>query len=82
MYLHLGNDVLVNTKNIIGVFDIENTSTSNITKNYLNSKNHKNIVNCSYEMPKSFIICVDEKSEEKLYISQISVSTLKKRSEK
>lgn len=80
MYLHLGNDILVNSMDIIGIFDIENTSTSNITKAYLNDKNNpKKIINVSYEMPKSFIICVNKKNEETLYISQISVSTLKKR---
>jgi len=80
MYLHLGNDVLVNSIDIIGIFDIENTSTSNITKAYLNGKNNpKHIINVSYEMPKSFIICLNKKNEETLYISQISVSTLKKR---
>ena len=83
MYLHLGNDVLINTKDIIGIFDIENTSTSRLTKKYLNDKSDKKtIVNVSYEMPKSFIICKNNSNEEILYISQISVATLRKRASK
>lgn len=80
MYLHLGNNYLVNTDNVIGIFDIENTSTSSITKNFLSNKNKAyKIINVSYDMPKSFIICMNENKEQFLYISNISVSTLKKR---
>ena len=35
MFLHLGNNYLVNTKDIIGIFDIENTSVSANTRNFL-----------------------------------------------
>lgn len=83
MYLHLGNDYLINTKDLIGIFDIENSSTSKNTKNYLNfaSKNNM-VVNVSYEMPKSFVVCLDEDFNERVYITQISCATLKKRYEK
>lgn len=83
MYLHLGNDVLIKTKDLIGIFDIENSSTSKITKNYLNfaSKNNR-VVNVSYEMPKSFVVCLDDDLNEVVYITQISCATLKKRYEK
>lgn len=83
MYLHLGNEVLINTKNLIGIFDIENSSTSKNTKNYLNlaSKN-KNIVNVSFDMPKSFVVTLDEDFSEKVYITPISCATLKKRFDK
>ena len=80
MYLHLGNDYLINTKDIIGIFDIENTSTSRFTKEFLSAKTSgKKVVSVSYEMPKSFILCTDDEGGEVLYISQISVSTLRKR---
>ena len=36
MFLHLGNNYLVNTKDIIGIFDIENSSVSANTKEFLN----------------------------------------------
>lgn len=78
MFLHLGNDVVVNTNSIIGIFDIENTSTSHLTKNFLSNTKNKKIVNVSYEMPKSFIICNYE-NKEIIYITSISTATLKKR---
>ena len=56
MYVHLGNDVSVNEKGIIGIFDIENTSLGNDTREFLKrSEKEGNVVNVSYEMPKSFI---------------------------
>lgn len=80
MFLHLGNDVVINTKNLIGIFDIEKSSISKYTKEYLNNaEKMKRIVNVSFELPKSFIVCLDENFNEIVYISQISPSTLKKR---
>lgn len=80
MFLHLGNDVVINTKNLIGIFDIDKSSISKFTKEYLNNaEKMKRIVNVSFELPKSFIVCLDENFNETVYISQISPSTLKKR---
>ena len=57
MFLHLGNNYLVNTKDIIGIFDIENTSVSANTKEFLNfAAKNRRVVNCTYEMPKSFVV--------------------------
>ena len=35
MYLHLGMDVVVRKRDIIGIFDLDNTSQSYITRDYL-----------------------------------------------
>ena len=80
MYLHLGNDIVVNDKEIIGVFDIENTSISKHTKEFLsNAQKEKRVINVSFEMPKSYIVCKNTDGDETVYISQISASTLRKR---
>ena len=80
MYLHLGENTVVKSSDIIGIFDIENTSVGRITKDFLSSagKNGK-VVNVSYEMPKSFVLCLDKGEGQTVYISQISCSTLRKR---
>ena len=81
MYIHLGNEVLVRKKNIVGIFDIENTTTRKNTGHLLERATKEGrVVNVSYEMPKSFVICM-ENGQEKVYISQISVATLRKRAE-
>lgn len=35
MYLHLGEETVVRGRDIIGIFDIENTSVSKHTKDFL-----------------------------------------------
>lgn len=71
---------MVNTKDIVGIFDIENTSVSKNTREFLNfAAKNKRVVSCTYEMPKSFVVCLDEYLTETVYISQISCATLLKR---
>ncbi|MDE6672575.1 MAG: DUF370 domain-containing protein [Ruminococcus sp.] len=79
MYLHIGNNYSVNLHDVVGIFDIENTTTGKFTKKFLEraEKNHS-CVYTTYEMPKSFIITA-KNGMEKVYISQLSAYTLKKR---
>ena len=81
MYLHLGNDITVKTEDIVGIFDIENATISRHTRKFLaTAEKNKRVVTVSYELPKSFILCKNKKEKgEKIYISQISSSTLLKR---
>ena len=80
MYLHLGQDTVVNINNIVGIFDIENTTVTKNTKEFLNkSTKDGKVINVSEDMPRSFIVCI-ENNTEVIYISQISVTTLRKRS--
>lgn len=79
MYLHLGEDTAVRADGIIGIFDIENTSVSKHTREFLAAAGKSGSVkNVSYDMPKSFIICSENKICS-VYISPISAATLKKR---
>lgn len=88
MFLHIGRDMIVRTNDIIGIFDIETASTSKITRKYLSTSPKKQIISVTNELPKSFIVCADglntkktDNNSTKVYISQISSSTLKKRLE-
>lgn len=82
MYLHIGNDYTVRTKDIIGIFDIENTSLSKDTRDFLKmSEKNKRVIYTTFEMPKSFIVCLDESLTEKIYVSQLACATLRKRFE-
>lgn len=85
MYLHIGENVSVKSSQIIGIFDIDKTTTTKETRNFLsNSEQNGASITISEDMPKSFIVTADKKMEDssKVYISPISVSTLKKRSKK
>jgi hypothetical protein len=81
MYLYLGQDTVVNTREIIGIFDLDNTSTSRITKRYLSHAQKNGAIEAvSDDIPKSFVVC-ERGGSIKVYLSQISPATLKKRSE-
>ena len=43
MYLHLGQDVVVRSEDVIGIFDMENTSTSRFTKEFPVSYTHLDV---------------------------------------
>lgn len=81
MYLHLGQSTVVTTKELIGIFDMDNTTIMKSTRDYLTkAEKSGEVINVSYELPKSFIVCTDKKNKsKKVYISQISPSTLLKR---
>ena len=81
MYLHLGQGVVVPQKSIVGIFDLDNTTQSHITRRYLNlAEAAGNVVNVSEDLPKSFVIC-QEAEMTTVYLSQLSSATLLKRSE-
>lgn len=80
MYLHLGMDKVITFDEIIGIFDLETTTVSKNTRDYLAKAEKSGIVeNVCYDLPKSFIVCRNKKGEDKVYIAQISSSTLLKR---
>jgi hypothetical protein len=95
MFLHIGRDRIVNYNDIIGIFDIETATVSKITREYLSSAPDKELISVTDELPKSFIVCAQKSPRRKsglkpknqdnttlkVYISQISSSTLKKRLE-
>ena len=81
MYLHLGQDTVVKSSDVIGIFDLETTTISKNTRDFLTKAEKKGqVINVSYELPKSFVLCSNKKKNKKVYISQISSSTLHKRS--
>ena len=82
MFLHIGEGKIIDKEKIIGVFDLETTSTSKRTREFLRNSEKKGIVkNVSEEIPKTYIIC-EKNGEERVYITQISPKTLLKRAER
>ena len=79
MYLFLGGDVSGREDSIIGIFDMDNTTVAASTRKFLScAQKEGSVITVSYELPKSFCI-TSEGNKEKVYISQISPATLKKR---
>lgn len=80
MYLHIGLNYLIKTRYIVAVCDIDNTTTSPITRAFLAEAEKKGqIVSATTELPKSFIV-YQEKNKTIIYLTQFSTVTLQKRS--
>lgn len=76
MYLHLGQDTVITTESIIAMFDIDACTISKKTRDFLAmAEKKKQVVNVSYELPKSFVIC-EKNGETIVYITQLSTKTL------
>ncbi len=82
MYIHLGQETVIRSNDVIGIFDLETTTVSKNTRIFLEKAEKKGeVINVSYELPKSFTLINEKNSKQnKVYISQISSSTLFKRS--
>jgi extracellular matrix regulatory protein B len=81
MYLHLGQDVVVPTRSILGIYDMDTATWSKHTRALIASMEKAGRVQAIFDdLPKSCILC-EEGGVRTLYISQLSTATLLRRSE-
>ena len=79
MYIHLGQNTAVRLSSVIAVFDMENTTVSKKSREFLEKAERAGqVITLSDELPKSYIICED-KGKLEIYISPVATSTLLKR---
>jgi len=78
MYLSIGNDRAVRDSSIIGIFDMDNTSTSKRTRMFLEqAEKLGQVVPCD-DLPKSFILTA-EYGLTRINLTALSTQTLEKR---
>lgn len=78
MFLYLGGDVSVYSKDVVGIFDIEECSVSRTTADFLNSCQKKGVVvSISEDMPKCFVV-----TEKNTFITNVSHNTIRQRGKK
>ncbi len=76
MYLHIGQDTVVREQDIVGIFDMDNTTVSRTTREFLNRAEREGRVSyVNYELPKSFVVCRGGG----VHIAQMAPRTLVKR---
>ena len=81
MYLHLGKGTVILKKDIIAIFDLDQTSQSHITRKYLAAAEKAGqVINAAEDIPKSFVVCRGKEGR-RLYLSQMAPATLLKRAE-
>ncbi len=75
MYVHAGNNRMIRTREIIGIFDMDTATVAPATRDFLRrAEKDGRMVNITEEIPKSFVVTNDSKSM--VYVSQISTSAL------
>ena len=78
MYLSIGNDMAVRDRSIIGIFDMDNTSTSKRTREFLTkAEQNGEVVPCD-DLPKAFVLTA-EYGLDRIYLTSLSAATLEKR---
>lgn len=81
VFLHLGENVVVPVKDVIGIFDLQTSMYSTDTIQFLRMAEEDGFVErITKEKPKSFVIAEVDKMS-KIYLSPISSSTLTKRTD-
>ncbi|MBQ8797590.1 MAG: DUF370 domain-containing protein [Oscillospiraceae bacterium] len=78
MYLSIGNDLAVRESSIIGIFDLDNTSTSKRTRDFLTKAEKEGQVIPCDDLPKSFVLTA-EYGLNRVHLTSLSSYTLEKR---
>lgn len=79
MYLQIGGSMAVRDRSIIGVFDLDNTTCSKHTRNFLNQAEAQGqVISVSDELPKAFVL-TSEYGLRRIYLTQFNAATLEKR---
>jgi len=81
MFLHLGENLVVPVKDIIGIFNIETSSYSSDTTQFLRMAEEDGFVERVNDSPPKSCIVAEVSKKSKIYLSPISTSTLSKRTE-
>ena len=80
-YLHIGMNVMLEDRRIIGIFDLDITSQSKRTREFLEKAEQEGVVvPVTEDIPKSFLVCDHPYHRQIVYISQLNTQTLQKRS--
>ena len=78
MYLNIGKDMAVRSTSIIGIFDMDNTSTSKRTREFLSrAEKEGEVVPCD-DLPKAYVLAV-EYGFNRVYLTSLNTLTLEKR---
>ena len=78
MYLSIGNDMAVRERSVIGIFDLDNTTTSRRTREFLERAEQEGLVVPCDDLPKSFVL-TQEYGMLRVYLTSLSAATLEKR---
>ncbi len=80
MYLHLGQNVMVRYQDLIGIFDLDNTTWSFRTRRFLErAEREGRVVSVGDDLPRSFVLTQAEGGLPTVYITPLSAAALSAR---
>ena len=79
MYINIGGDMALRDRSIIGIFDLDGTSLSKKTMEFLKAAEQEGgLISVTDDIPKTFLV-TEEYGMERVYFTQLSGATLEKR---
>ena len=82
MYLHLGQSVMIPTDSVIGIFDMDNTSWSFRTRQFLERAEEEGlIIEVGDDLPRSYVLCQKLGQPPQVYTTQLNSAALIRRME-
>ena len=77
MYLHLGQNVMVRYQDLIGIFDLDNTTWSFRTRRFLErAEREGRVVSVGDDLPRSFVLAENGSGEPEVYLTSLSPAAL------
>ena len=81
MYLEIGNDLLIQSRSVVGIFDLDNSSWSKRTRAFLEAAQEDGeLIDAAEELPKSFVL-TQEFGAQHIYLTKYNAAVLMKRLE-
>ena len=81
MYLEIGNDLLIESRAVLGVFDLDNTSWSKRKRAFLEAaQENGELIDAAEELPKSFVL-TQEFGAQRVYLTKYNAAVLTRRFE-
>lgn len=74
MYIHIGENKVLRKKDIAFIFDLDSSTVSVHTRNFLKKAEKENrVIMLGFDLPKSFVVTKDNL----IYLSPFNTSTIK-----
>ena len=81
-YINIGGTQIVLKEEVLGIFDLDASSTKTDTKRFLSKcESEGHLITVGNDIPKSFVVCDHPYHRQLVYISQLTPQTLQKRSQ-
>ena len=82
MYLHLGRDYVLNTRDILGIFDLETTTLTKRWREFLDrAQTDGAVVSLAEDLPRSYVL-TDGGLFDAVYLSSLSTAAVARRAQR